>query len=463
VEDSALPSHTHDNSPHRGQLFNRSNESLTVPIADGTFSPLRIPLGLDEHSYSSSVIERVVRATARFCSFRDANDAVEMAGIKISETQLRRLAREVGAELIAQRDQKVIEHRRRQLTPRTEVIPEAVVVEVDGGRIRTRAAGAGPGVHDAQNKEDKIACLATLEGPTFADDPCPEPPQTFTCPRRVQRLVAQMQGDAGEAFDQEIPEDSTDSPRRSTRALKRQRWSPQRQVTTCVASMETSVSFGPMMAAEAQQRHFYQATRRAFVADGSAYNWSIHRGYFADFEPITDFLHAVCYVYSSARAVSADESGGWSQYLVWMRACWQGRVAEVLAELDAWQERLGEPPAEDGSAKASRDPRRVVYRARTYVRNNQERMAYPRYRREGLPTTSSLVESLVGEVNARVKSKQKYWTRGEGSESILQLRAAILSQDDRLARFFANRPGCPFRNRRRAQCETQPAITQTAA
>ncbi len=423
-----------------------------------------MPLGLDEHAYSSSVIQRIVTATARFCSFRDATDAVELAGIAISESQVRRLAHEVGAELIDQRDRQAIEHRRRQRTARSEVIPEAVVVEIDGGRIRTRAAGAGPGVHDAQNKEDKIACLATLCGPTFTADPCPEPLRSFQCPRRVQRLVAQMKGDAGEAPRQEIPEESSDSPHRSARTEEGERWSPTRLVTTCVASMETSASFGPLMAAEARERHFYEAKRRAFVADGSAYNWSIHRGYFGEFEPITDFLHAICYVYASARAVNVDESSGWSQYLAWMRACWQGRVADVLVELDRWQERLGEPPAaDDGSAEASRDPRRVVYKTRTYLRNNQERMDYGRYRREGLPTTSSLVESLVGEVNARVKSKQKYWTRGAGSESILQLRAAVLSQDDRLTRFFANRPGCSFRKRHRVNNKTEPLTAQTAA
>jgi len=71
-------------------------------------------------------------------------------------------------------------------------------------------------------------------------------------------------------------------------------------------------------------------------------------------------------------------------------------------------------------------------------------MDYPRYRREGLPTTSSLVESLVGEFNARVKCKQKHWTRPQGAESILQLRAALVSEDGRLSRFFAERPGNPF-------------------
>ena len=90
-------------------------------------------------------------------------------------------------------------------------------------------------------------------------------------------------------------------------------------------------------------------------------------------------------------------------------------------------------------------------------------MDYPRYRREGLPTTSSLVESLVGEFNARVKGKQKHWSRPGGAESILQLRAALLSEDDRLSRYFATRPGSPFRTRRPGNKRSDPQPTQTAA
>jgi hypothetical protein len=419
---------------------------------------------LDEHGYSCSVIERIVTATARFSSFADATDAVRMSGIDISDSQVRRLAHEVGTELIDERDRKAAEHRRRQLAPRTGVIPEAVVVEVDGGRIRTRATGSAPGVHDAQNKEDKIASLATLAGPTFATDPQPEVPESLLCPRRVQRLVAQMKGLAGSDDTQEIPEESAPEAVEPVEVGSTERWSPVRLVRTCVASLESSASFGRLMAAEAHQRHFSQAKRRAFVADGAAYNWSIHEGYFRDYEPIVDLLHVLCYLYSSARAVSADESSGWSLYLVWMRACWQGRVAEVLVELDQWQDRLGLPPS--GEAKSTedrRDPRRVVSEARSYLRNNAQRMDYPRYRREGLPTTSSLVESLVGQFNARVKSKQKHWCRPQGAESILQLRAALLSEDDRLGRYFANRVGCPFRKRRPTNKRLVPHPAQTAA
>lgn len=52
-----------------------------------------------------------------------------------------------------------------------------------------------------------------------------------------------------------------------------------------------------------------------------------------------------------------------------------------------------------------------------------------------------------GDFNARFKSKQKYWNRGAGAEGILQVRAAYLSEDGRLQRYFAQRPGNPYRRR----------------
>ena len=80
-----------------------------------------------------------------------------MLGIPLRESSVLRLTQEVGSEMVEHRDRQVMEHRRRVLKPRHQIIPDAVVVEVDGGRMRTRAAHAAPGVHDPQNKEDKIA------------------------------------------------------------------------------------------------------------------------------------------------------------------------------------------------------------------------------------------------------------------------------------------------------------------
>jgi hypothetical protein len=388
----------------------------------------------------------ITEAAGKLQSFADATFAVQLAGVAISSRQLQRIAKEIGAEMAQQRDQKVQQRRRRELPVRVAAAPEAVAVEVDGGRLGTRAAGCGPGVHQRQNKEDKIACLVTLKSQVHEQDPQPGPPESFLQPRRVRRLVQQMQGLSGDKpQDEPGQEDASPPVEPPPGMLPGRPGAPHKQVRTCVASMADCQAFGPMVAAEAQERDFYRAKRRAFLGDGAAYNWGIHRGYFRDFEPITDFLHVLCYLYLAAWGVGGEEAMRWSIYVGWLRACWQGRVKEVVEGLRLWQGRIGEPPP--GQELDAKDPRRLVAEALSYLQNNEGRMDYPRYRQQGLPVTSSLAESLVGEFNARLKSKQKYWNRPGGAEALLQLRAAVLSEDDRLARFFAQRPGNPYRRK----------------
>jgi hypothetical protein len=375
---------------------------------------------------------------------------VGLTGLSISPRHVQQLTDEVGTDLARQRDARAEQRRRRQLKPRVGQAPAAVVVEIDGGRLRTRAPGAGRGVHQAENKEDKIACLATLRSAEHSEDPRPQPPASFLQPRRVQRLVQQMAGQAGgddrAAAEQPAPAGNGAAGGSPAGAgPDDEPWAPRRLVRTCVASLAESRSFGPMVAGEAQARDFYAAGRRAFVADGLAYNWSIQEGYFPDFEPIVDLLHVLCYLYKAAYGLGADEAARWSLYEGWLVQCWQGRVAEVIAELTCHQGRVGRPPP--GEELPAGDVRRVVAEALSYLSHNAPRMDYPRYRRLGLPTTSSLVESLVGDVNGRVKSKQKYWNRPGGAEAILQVRAAYLSEDGRLQRYFAQRPGYPYRRR----------------
>jgi hypothetical protein len=392
-------------------------------------------------------LQQILELAGQLKSFQQAALAVGvLTKVRISGRHINNLTAEIGAELVKTRDEKTAQQRRRELQPEVHSVPEVVAVEVDGGRLGTRQPGEGPGVHQAANKEDKVACFVTLKSVVAAADPQPEPPPAFVQPRRVARLVRQMQGQTAPAQAEE-PNAPLQTPAADDdpEAGTARQDSPQKVARTCIASMLKSRAFGPMMAAEAQSRGFYQAQRQAFLADGSAYNWTIQRGYFPHFVPITDFLHVLCYVYLAAWAVGGDEGQRWSQYLQWLRACWQGRVGEVLTALEVWQERLG--PLREGGPPEEKAAREQVQESLGYLRNNQKRMDYPRYRREGLPVTSSLVESLVGEFNARVKGKDKYWNRGAGAEAILQVRAALLSEDDRLARHFANRPGNPYRRR----------------
>ena len=66
-------------------------------------------------------------------------------------------------------------------------------------------------------------------------------------------------------------------------------------------------------------------------------------------------------------------------------------------------------------------------------------MDYPRCRRRGLPISSAPVESLIKEINKRVKGSEKFWTRA-GVEAVLQVRAAYLSDDGRDEELWSKRP-----------------------
>ena len=73
-----------------------------------------------------------------------------------------------------------------------------------------------------------------------------------------------------------------------------------------------------------------------------------------------------------------------------------------------------------------------------YLQNHKDQMRYHEYRRQGLPITSSYVESAVKQFNQRVKGTEKFWTE-DGAEGILQLRGDHLSADEPLEAFWQRR------------------------
>lgn len=166
------------------------------------------------------------------------------------------------------------------------------------------------------------------------------------------------------------------------------------------------------------------------------------------------------YVYALAMAVGRDADHGWQLHTQWITALWAGKATDVLDQWRALAEELGIP---SDQALPDSDPRRPIQRGVTYLSNNLHRVDYPRYRRLGLPVTSTLMESLVKEFNLRVKGTEKFWNDPQGAEAILTVRAALLSEDDRFADFFANRPGCRYRRRTTLQREQQPAANATSA
>jgi hypothetical protein len=371
----------------------------------------------------------------------------ESVGVPVSAKTIERVIHDVGQELAQRRDADPRSD--DALAPRCESPPQLAIVECDGGRIRTREPGHGPGVHRTGEggwREDKNACLIRALRTVSAEDPQPEPPESFCDPKHVAK-IAETEALSVAAVVPKDPRGSDADDEPPVLPPSPVAWQPKRLVRTVLSSLAESKTFGGQMAREAKRRRFFDAQAKAFLGDGLPWNWSIWKKHFAEFTPILDFIHVLSYLFVAAKAVHAGAQDAWDQYLTWMRGCWSGEVGQVLEELRHWQSKLGLPP--EGASET--DPCAIVAKTITYLGNNQPRMNYPEYRRQGLPITTAWMESLVKEINYRVKGTEMFWNNPEGAEAILQVRAAALSEDERLAEHLRTRPGCPFTRRPKAR------------
>lgn len=398
-------------------------------------------MGFDARELTPRVVRKITVLGAETRSFQRAVVALKEADVEVSAKTVERVLHEVGGELAARRDADP--KYEAPLAKRPENVPGLAVVECDGGRIRCRQTGEGPGVHLEGKgwKETKNACLIRAQRKTFAEDPQPDPPECFCDAEHVAK-IAETEALSVASVTAEEPSPRSDE-KDTEPLIPNADWRPKRLVRTVLSSMAGSDEFGKQMKREAQDRRFFEAPAKAFLGDGLPWNWSIWKKRFREFTPILDFIHVLSYLFLAAKAVHAQPQDAWSQYLVWMIGCWRGEVDQVLEELAAWQSRLGPPPAD----APDHDPRMIVAKTVTYLSNNRQRMKYPDYRREGLPVTTAWMESLVKEINHRVKGTEMFWNHPEGAEAILQVRAAALCDDERLTNHLETRPGCPFTRR----------------
>ena len=375
------------------------------------------------------MLEKAVRQAAKAPSFKEASEDLRaLAEVSISATHLQRLSERVGREWAQTRDKEVEAFQKDELVCAYAAAPKAAAVMLDGGRVQTRAAESGRGVHDPKWRETKVACCLSLSSQEQAADPQPEPPSKFLDPARVASLVAGVK--THRAAQGRAPAAQV----KQRRQKKRRRPASKKRVRTVVASMADSETFGWQMAAEVQRRGLDRAQRKACVCDGQQYNWTLFAMHLLPwgFIAILDFVHLLAYLYEAAHAWKKDRAAAWKQYVQWLRWAWSGQVKSVLASLRRAAAELGKPPQDAGE----NDPRRIVSEALTYVHNNRMRMDYPRYRRLGLPTSSAPVESTIKLINRRIKGSEKFWLEG-GAEAMLQLRAAYLSEDDRAATYWS--------------------------
>jgi hypothetical protein len=379
-----------------------------------------------------------MRQAQKAASFADASsDLRELAGLRISATHLQRLAGRIGKEWRDLRDGQVKAFKESRLPVEHAEPPPAAVVQVDGGRLQTREDEAGQGVHGGRWRESKVACCQTMTSSCHSADPQPDPPKKFLDPVEAARLASEIKSrrdGGGKKARRGKAAEAKAKPAKKERRGKKKRKGPRKLVKTVVASMANSEDFGWQVAAEVHRRGLHRAKRKGYVCDGQKYNWTLFEMHLVvlGFIGILDFIHLMAYLYAAAQASAGKGSEqAWARYEKWLRWAWGGQVKELIGELRQQSERLGEAP--EGSAED--DARRVVAEALGYVRNNRERMDYPRYRMLGLPVFSAGVESTIKQVNRRVKGSEKFWLQG-GAEAMLQLRAAHLSEDGTAARLW---------------------------
>lgn len=388
-------------------------------------------MGLGAEGYSPSIVAQIEYSGGNTFSFEQASEMLGMlARLAISAKHVQRLTERVGEERRRERDEEVERFRAGALEPRRSEPPRVVAVHVDGGKLQLREDDGAPGVRDPRWGDTKVAALVSYTAPDIAQDPHPEPPAALLDPAHVARLCAELERvrNAPTPMPPPAPAPATEEPDAcATR--------PRVLVRTAVATRRDTEAFGWMVAAEAKRRGFYEAVRGAVVGDGG--NWIEPLGamHFPGFTQVLDFLHLLVHLYAAAMAAFAkDGAKAWSLYEGMLRAAWAGRVGAVLCALQGAQAILGPPQDSD----AHGHPRRVVARVVEYVRTNAPRMDYPRYRREGLPSSSALVESLIKQFNQRVKGTEKFWTDAR-AEAVLQVRAAYLSDDDRRTAIYERR------------------------
>jgi hypothetical protein len=433
--------------------FDSTKSAAIARTAGGPFSPNRPAQRLTHRGYSPEALTVAVIASTAAGSFEEAARLLKVVGdLSISPRHLQTITQEIGHELATARDQRTENFRKRPLmTPPKQAAPPIPVAAVmaDGGRIQTRQPGRGPGVHEPHWRETKTAVLLRMTSVESDVDPHPDLPECFAAAR-----IASHHADTSAL---EVP--FKDPPAQSCVATPAQAGArapttpltgcrtgpkakdpthPQCLLRTGVASMSQSQEFGWMLAAAADARGFFSAPRQAFVCDGQLYNWTIQRERFPTFVAITDFLHVSEHLHEGVAAMVklTGEAPGLGRR--WAETCWKGGVDDVLSELGQFLQPRESPDSQQLEAD---HPLKVLRDLRTYLSNNRDRMDYPRYRRLGLPITSSPVESWIKQLNHRVKGSEKFWDDNQRSEAVLQVRAAWLGEDQELERCLRERPG----------------------
>jgi len=174
-------------------------------------------------------------------------------------------------------------------------------------------------------------------------------------------------------------------------------------------------AFGQQLFVEAYATGYGRAKKRVFLGDGAHWLWELAALHFPEATPVLDWYHLKENVHEAANAVfgeGTDESKTWAKSR--LDELWEGQSRSARLSIAELRKQLRSQPKREALRKLG-----------VYLKNNAQRMDYPRYREFGLPIGSGPVESACKTlVGGRCKQAGMRNWRRRGAETVLRLRAA---------------------------------------
>jgi hypothetical protein len=157
-----------------------------------------------------------------------------------------------------------------------------------------------------------------------------------------------------------------------------------------------------------------QAGRVAFIADGAKHNWEIRMSNFPEAVEILDVYHALEHL-GEFCTLFAKEAEGKQRFAQWREMMFAGDTLQLLHEM---RQNLNDLNDRDAGQKHI-----------NYFINNHERMVYDRYRDEGLPIGSGVVEGACKfVVGKRFKGSGMRWKQ-EDNQATMNVRLAEINNE----------------------------------
>lgn len=211
---------------------------------------------------------------------------------------------------------------------------------------------------------------------------------------------------------------------------------PTEQVKTYVATTADVHAFGMDLHTEAKRRGLDQSEEVVWVSDHGHGMPELQAREFAGAHLVTDFYHAADRLAECARIVKGEGPAFQRErqrcfhgLRSWL---WEGKTDRVIAALQSEASRLA-PRPQHLTELAAMPEAWTLWTHALYFEKHSSTMDYPAYRAKGWPMGSGTVESACGQFGDRFKHNRMRWTR-QGADAGHQVKAAILSQDDRWAK-----------------------------